>query len=69
MLPLVAYLQWGEGWWSSQYVVWAWTVAIAALLISRIPTLSLKTIRVPAKAADASAFAGDEASRGTSLRP
>ncbi|MCR6484341.1 CDP-diacylglycerol--serine O-phosphatidyltransferase [Amycolatopsis sp. OK19-0408] len=50
MLPLVAYLQWGEGWWSSQYVVWAWTVAIAALLISRIPTLSLKTVKAPAKA-------------------
>jgi CDP-diacylglycerol--serine O-phosphatidyltransferase len=27
-----------------------WTVAIAALLISRIPTLSLKTIKVPASA-------------------
>jgi CDP-diacylglycerol--serine O-phosphatidyltransferase len=50
MLPLVASLQWGEGWWSSQYVVWAWTVAIAALLISRIPTLSLKTVRAPARA-------------------
>jgi CDP-diacylglycerol--serine O-phosphatidyltransferase len=50
MLPLVAELQWGEGWWSSQYVVWAWTVAIAALLISRIPTLSLKTVKAPAKA-------------------
>jgi CDP-diacylglycerol--serine O-phosphatidyltransferase len=50
MLPLVAWLQWGEGWWSSQWVVWAWTVAIAALLISRIPTLSLKTVKAPARA-------------------
>ena len=50
MLPLVAELQWGEGWWSSQYVVWGWTIAISALLISRIPTLSLKTVRAPAKA-------------------
>ncbi|MEV7037267.1 CDP-diacylglycerol--serine O-phosphatidyltransferase [Amycolatopsis sp. NPDC051061] len=50
MLPLVAWLQWGSGWWSSQWVVWAWTVAIAALLISRIPTLSLKTVKAPAKA-------------------
>jgi CDP-diacylglycerol--serine O-phosphatidyltransferase len=31
-------------------MVWAWTVAVAALLISRIPTLSLKTVRAPAKA-------------------
>src|SRR3954470_17518077 len=50
MLPLVAELQWGHGWRSSQWVVWAWTVAIAALLISRIPTLSLKTVKAPAKA-------------------
>ncbi|MFF0143896.1 CDP-diacylglycerol--serine O-phosphatidyltransferase [Amycolatopsis sulphurea] len=50
MLPLILSLQWGEGWWSEQYVVLIWTIAVAALLISRIPTLSLKTIKVPAKA-------------------
>jgi CDP-diacylglycerol---serine O-phosphatidyltransferase len=31
-------------------VVVAWTVGVAALLISRIPTLSVKTFRVPPKA-------------------
>ncbi|MEC3981522.1 CDP-diacylglycerol--serine O-phosphatidyltransferase [Amycolatopsis sp. H20-H5] len=50
MLPLILAEQFGEGWWSSQYVAWIWTIAIAALLISRIPTLSLKTVRAPAKA-------------------
>lgn len=50
LLPLIATLQWGEGWWSGQYVVIVWTIAVAALLISRIPTLSLKTVRAPAKA-------------------
>ncbi|MEV6900685.1 CDP-diacylglycerol--serine O-phosphatidyltransferase [Amycolatopsis sp. NPDC051372] len=50
MLPLIATLQWGEGWWSEQYVVIVWTIAVAALLISRIPTLSLKTVKVPARA-------------------
>ncbi|MGI5994671.1 MAG: CDP-diacylglycerol--serine O-phosphatidyltransferase [Saccharomonospora viridis] len=51
LLPVVATLEFGQGWWSNGPVVWVWTVAIAALLISRIPTLSLKKLRVPAKAA------------------
>jgi CDP-diacylglycerol--serine O-phosphatidyltransferase len=50
LLPLIIFIEFGAGWWSSQGVVWVWTVAIAALLISRIPTLSLKTVRAPAKA-------------------
>jgi CDP-diacylglycerol--serine O-phosphatidyltransferase len=50
MLPIGLAAQIGNGWWSSAPVVSVWAVAIAALLISRIPTLSLKTIRVPARA-------------------
>ncbi|MPZ86177.1 MAG: CDP-diacylglycerol--serine O-phosphatidyltransferase [Actinophytocola sp.] len=51
LLPLILRVQIGrDGWWSTGPVVAVWTVAIAALLISRIPTLSLKTIRVPARA-------------------
>ena len=50
LLPLTVTLEFGDGWWSAQPVVWLWTVAIAALLISRIPTFSLKTFKVPAKA-------------------
>jgi CDP-diacylglycerol---serine O-phosphatidyltransferase len=50
MLPLALFEQIGTGWWSSRVVVTVWTVAVAALLISRIPTLSAKTVRVPAKA-------------------
>ncbi|OZM71004.1 CDP-diacylglycerol--serine O-phosphatidyltransferase [Amycolatopsis antarctica] len=49
LLPLTLTLEFGEGWWSSRVVVAVWTVAIAALLISRLPTLSLKSARVPAK--------------------
>ena len=51
LLPLIVTLEWGDGWWSSRVVVWPWTIAVALLLISRIPTLSLKTVRAPAKAA------------------
>src|SRR3954462_5018387 len=44
LLPLILSIQFGaEGWWSAKLVVVFWTVAVAALLISRIPTLSLKT--------------------------
>jgi CDP-diacylglycerol--serine O-phosphatidyltransferase len=51
LLPLIVTVQVeSNGWWSAKPVVVAWTVAVAALMISRIPTLSLKTIRVPAKA-------------------
>jgi CDP-diacylglycerol---serine O-phosphatidyltransferase len=50
LLPLIVSIEFGPGWWSSQAVVWIWTIGIAALLISRIPTLSLKTVRAPAKA-------------------
>jgi len=48
LLPVIITVQIGhEGWWSAKLVVVLWTVGVAALLISRIPTLSLKTIRVP----------------------
>ncbi|HEY0450944.1 MAG TPA: CDP-diacylglycerol--serine O-phosphatidyltransferase [Actinophytocola sp.] len=51
LLPLILRVQIErDGWWSNGPLVAAWTLAIAALLISRIPTLSLKTIRVPARA-------------------
>lgn len=50
MLPIAMTAQWGQGWWTSIAAVSIWTVAVAALLISRIPTVSLKTIRVPARA-------------------
>jgi CDP-diacylglycerol--serine O-phosphatidyltransferase len=51
LIPLIVTLQIGhDGWWNSDIVVMVWTVGIAALLISRIPTLSLKTIKVPARA-------------------
>jgi CDP-diacylglycerol--serine O-phosphatidyltransferase len=51
LLPLILDEQLGHGgWWSSTPVVMVWTVAIAGLLISRIPTLSVKSIKVPPRA-------------------
>jgi CDP-diacylglycerol---serine O-phosphatidyltransferase len=50
LLPLTVALQFGAGWWSSPSVVAGWTVAVAVMMVSRIPTLSAKAIRVPARA-------------------
>ncbi|TCP56602.1 CDP-diacylglycerol--serine O-phosphatidyltransferase [Tamaricihabitans halophyticus] len=50
LLPLMLSMQIGDGWWSGQIAVHVWTIGIAMLLISRVPTLSVKTAKVPAKA-------------------
>ncbi len=52
LLPMILTIEYGEAghWWQSRPVVMVWTIAIAVLLISRIPTLSVKTVRVPARA-------------------
>lgn len=47
LAPLVATLQFGEGWWSDQRVVFAWTIVVAGLAVSRVPTLSLKSVAMP----------------------
>ncbi|GAA5111651.1 phosphatidylcholine/phosphatidylserine synthase [Haloechinothrix salitolerans] len=50
LMPVILTLEFGTGWWSTGPVVWLWLIAIAALAISRLPTLSLKSVSVPAKA-------------------
>jgi CDP-diacylglycerol--serine O-phosphatidyltransferase len=50
LLPLTMSLQFGGGWWSSPATVAAWTVTVALAMVSRFPTLSMKTARVPARA-------------------
>lgn len=50
LLPVALTLEFGSNWWSAPATVWVWTVAVAGLLISRVPTLSIKTLSVPAKA-------------------
>jgi CDP-diacylglycerol--serine O-phosphatidyltransferase len=50
LLPLVLTLHLGDGWWSSTLAVSVWTVLAALLMVSRIPTLSMKTIRVAPQA-------------------
>ena len=45
-VPLYLWLHFGPGWWSSEYLVAGWTVLVAGLMVSRLPTLSFKTVRV-----------------------
>ncbi len=49
--PLAAMLQFGDGWWTSQWFVCFWFAANAALLVSRVPTLALKSVSMPPNAA------------------
>ncbi len=51
LLPLTVFLQLGAGWWSSPLPVAAWTIAVALTMVSRLPTLSMKTVRVAPQAA------------------
>lgn len=46
MAPLVAHVKFGSGWWSSPVTASLWLVLVACLAFSKIPTLSLKTVRL-----------------------
>ena len=49
--PLAAMLQFGQGWWTSPVFLCVWLAANSLLLVSRVPTLALKSISVPANSA------------------
>lgn len=46
-IPLYLTLHFGPGWWSEPLLVGLWAMGMAALMVSRLPTLSFKTVRVP----------------------
>lgn len=47
MVPLLAYLRFGAGFWSEPWPVGLWLIAVGLLMVSRIPTIALKSVRVP----------------------
>ncbi|OYQ31542.1 CDP-diacylglycerol--serine O-phosphatidyltransferase [Niveispirillum lacus] len=47
LLPLIATLEAGPGWFDSPWIVAPWTVAVAGLMISAVPTFSMKGLRIP----------------------
>ncbi|MFM2045684.1 MAG: CDP-diacylglycerol--serine O-phosphatidyltransferase [Pseudomonadota bacterium] len=47
LLPLIATLEVGPGWFDSPWLVTPWAVFVSALMISAIPTFSMKGMRIP----------------------
>lgn len=46
LAPVIAWVKFGSGWWTSPVAVSLWLVVVASLAFSKIPTLSLKTVHV-----------------------
>lgn len=51
MAPIAAGEQWGDGWWTNQVLVMLWLLFSAVLIVSRVPTLAMKTVSVPRRVA------------------
>ncbi len=49
MVPLIAYVEFGRGFYTQIWLVAAWTVLIGLLMVSTVPTIALKSVRVPQK--------------------
>lgn len=46
-IPLLLTIRFDEGFWSEPWVVAAWLTLVAALAVSRLPSIALKSVRVP----------------------
>lgn len=51
LVPVAALAQWGHGWWTTHWLVIVWVLFSAALVVSRIPTLAMKSVAVPRRMA------------------
>lgn len=51
LAPIAAAEQWGQGWWTNQLLVMLWLLFSAGLIVSRVPTLAMKSVSVPRRAA------------------
>lgn len=49
-VPLLAEIRFGAGFWSEPLVVSLWAIAMGLLMVSRLPTIALKAVRVPTQA-------------------
>ncbi|GEL17072.1 CDP-alcohol phosphatidyltransferase family protein [Pseudonocardia asaccharolytica] len=45
-IPLYLWLHFGPGWWSAPLTIALWVLIVGGLMVSRVPTLSLKAVRV-----------------------
>ena len=46
-VPLLLTIRYHDGFWSNRWVVGGWLTLIAALAVSRLPSIALKAVRVP----------------------
>lgn len=46
-IPLLLYIRYRDGFWSEPWVVALWLTLVAALAVSRLPSIALKSVRVP----------------------
>ncbi len=46
-VPLLIAIRFGDGPWSNPWAVGLWLIAMGLLMISRVPTIALKSVRVP----------------------
>ncbi|WP_437375399.1 CDP-diacylglycerol--serine O-phosphatidyltransferase [Inquilinus limosus] len=47
LMPVMISFEFSSGFWAAPLLVGLWTVAVALLLVSRIPTFSMKVVRIP----------------------
>ena len=47
LMPLMISFEFSPGFWAAPLLVGLWTVFVALLLVSRVPTFSMKVVRVP----------------------
>ena len=46
-VPLLMFIRFGDGWWTDKWLVATWLTLIAGLAVSRLPSIALKSVRVP----------------------
>lgn len=46
-VPLLAEIRFGTGFWSAPWFVGSWAILMGLLMVSRLPTIALKSVRVP----------------------
>lgn len=47
MVPLLAWIRFGDGFWSSYWAVGIWAMLMGLMMVSRLPSIAVKSVRVP----------------------
>jgi CDP-diacylglycerol--serine O-phosphatidyltransferase len=49
MVPIIIWVQWGNSFATNMYVVSLWTIVVGLLMVSTLPTIALKSVRIPTR--------------------